>query len=137
MTDRLWPLFALGAAAYIFRSRIRLSWAMLALLFIINVVAHQWGVGLHVRAIFIGYALLCFGLLTVGKRAVAGSWPDYSYGMYIYAFPVMIGLRHWLNWESHFMLAAATALARSEEHTSELPSLMRTSYAVFCLKTHY
>src|SRR3546814_5152311 len=27
------------------------------------------------------------------------------------------------------------ALERSEEHTSELQSLMRTSYAVFCLKT--
>src|SRR3546814_2698582 len=26
------------------------------------------------------------------------------------------------------------SLARSEEHTSELQSLMRTSYAVFCLK---
>src|SRR3546814_2185003 len=26
------------------------------------------------------------------------------------------------------------AFARSEEHTSELQSLMRTSYAVFCLK---
>src|SRR3546814_2668575 len=26
-------------------------------------------------------------------------------------------------------------LTRSEEHTSELQSLMRTSYAVFCLKT--
>src|SRR3546814_1740900 len=26
-------------------------------------------------------------------------------------------------------------LQRSEEHTSELQSLMRTSYAVFCLKT--
>src|SRR3546814_3164554 len=25
-------------------------------------------------------------------------------------------------------------VTRSEEHTSELPSLMRTSYAVFCLK---
>src|SRR3546814_5894952 len=25
-------------------------------------------------------------------------------------------------------------LARSEEHTSELPSLMRTTYHVFCLK---
>src|SRR3546814_5305455 len=25
---------------------------------------------------------------------------------------------------------------RSEEHTSELPSLMRISYSVFCLKTH-
>src|SRR3546814_5569736 len=28
------------------------------------------------------------------------------------------------------------ALARSEEHTSELQSLMRISYAVFCLKKH-
>src|SRR3546814_6056372 len=28
----------------------------------------------------------------------------------------------------------ATSLVRSEEHTSELQSLMRISYAVFCLK---
>src|SRR3546814_1950027 len=28
----------------------------------------------------------------------------------------------------------ATATARSEEHTSELKSLIRSSYAVFCLK---
>src|SRR3546814_1421557 len=31
-------------------------------------------------------------------------------------------------------LAVAVKQHRSEEHTSELPSLMRTSYAVFCLK---
>src|SRR3546814_7419955 len=31
-------------------------------------------------------------------------------------------------------LIAAAARGRSEEHTSELQSLMRTSYAVFCLK---
>src|SRR3546814_8824268 len=31
-------------------------------------------------------------------------------------------------------LVAATSLFRSEEHTSELQSLMRISYAVFCLK---
>src|SRR3546814_2037143 len=30
---------------------------------------------------------------------------------------------------------AGVAQGRSEEHTSELQSLMRTSYAVFCLKT--
>src|SRR3546814_5623642 len=29
---------------------------------------------------------------------------------------------------------SARAAARSEEHTSELPSLLRISYAVFCLK---
>src|SRR3546814_8540832 len=32
------------------------------------------------------------------------------------------------------MLIAVLILARSEEHTSELQSLMRISYAVFCLK---
>src|SRR3546814_10110346 len=31
-------------------------------------------------------------------------------------------------------LAALSAAGRSEEHTSELQSLMRISYAVFCLK---
>src|SRR3546814_5472581 len=31
-------------------------------------------------------------------------------------------------------VGASTALVRSEEHTSELQSLMRISYAVFCLK---
>src|SRR3546814_20605819 len=33
-----------------------------------------------------------------------------------------------------FRDAAGDAKQRSEEHTSELQSLMRTSYAVFCLK---
>src|SRR3546814_3913118 len=32
------------------------------------------------------------------------------------------------------MLATLQKLGRSEEHTSELQSLMRISYAVFCLK---
>src|SRR3546814_5131791 len=32
--------------------------------------------------------------------------------------------------------ALRTAQPRSEEHTSELQSLMRISYAVFCLKKH-
>src|SRR3546814_3543806 len=34
----------------------------------------------------------------------------------------------------YFRLAALSAPPRSEEHTSELQSLMRISYAVFCLK---
>src|SRR3546814_9370404 len=33
------------------------------------------------------------------------------------------------------LLAARLEATRSEEHTSELQSLMRISYAVFCLKT--
>src|SRR3546814_4593054 len=41
--------------------------------------------------------------------------------------------------EIHQLFLAALQIAqlpRSEEHTSELPSLMRISYAVFCLKKH-
>src|SRR3546814_2788914 len=37
----------------------------------------------------------------------------------------------WLGWQP---LPLVLLLARSEEHTSELQSLMRISYAVFCLK---
>src|SRR3546814_8406362 len=37
------------------------------------------------------------------------------------------------NWSALTFLTRAT-LSRSEEHTSELQSLMRISYAVFCLK---
>src|SRR3546814_5337830 len=34
-----------------------------------------------------------------------------------------------------WLIEEPMAAARSEEHTSELQSLMRNSYAVFCLKT--
>src|SRR3546814_5847934 len=44
--------------------------------------------------------------------------------------PVAI-FSYWIN--TAIVLALWTA-ARSEEHTSELQSLMRISYAVFCLK---
>src|SRR3546814_2644636 len=37
-------------------------------------------------------------------------------------------------WRAPLFSLAVMALLRSEEHTSELQSLMRISYAVFCLK---
>src|SRR3546814_4498378 len=41
-----------------------------------------------------------------------------------------------LAWHQHEMLFGylGAVIGRSEEHTSELQSLMRISYAVFCLK---
>src|SRR3546814_2334843 len=52
----------------------------------------------------------------------AGGWPDISIGGPGFCFPVV----RWNGKEY--------AIHRSEEHTSELQSLMRISYAVFCLK---
>src|SRR3546814_5280324 len=38
------------------------------------------------------------------------------------------------RWVTRFIALDKTIATRSEEHTSELQSLMRISYAVFCLK---
>src|SRR3546814_3746374 len=47
----------------------------------------------------------------------------------------IVELRSWADANGQIRQSLVTR--RSEEHTSELPSLMRTSYAVFCLKkTH-
>src|SRR3546814_13370313 len=48
----------------------------------------------------------------------------------------MLPTAHWLPKRSAIsaMSSGRATAARSEEHTSELQSLMRISYAVFCLK---
>src|SRR3546814_4490261 len=49
--------------------------------------------------------------------------------------PVPPGSRQFPRRRQHLLgMAGHLHLARSEEHTSELQSLMRISYAVFCLK---
>src|SRR3546814_7217062 len=40
----------------------------------------------------------------------------------------------WVMWSGSTMWKMPPFAGRSEEHTSELQSLMRISYAVFCLK---
>src|SRR3546814_8860158 len=60
----------------------------------------------------------------------------------ILALPFLVFLLWWPNWELGYLLAfvlytlmgITDYFDRSEEHTSELQSLMRISYAVFCLK---
>src|SRR3546814_6801349 len=48
-----------------------------------------------------------------------------AFDTYLHAARSMTPLRRWLK---------RSTVMRSEEHTSELQSLMRISYAVFCLK---
>src|SRR3546814_4614031 len=56
--------------------------------------------------------------------------------------PDLQGLRRWMlmcgerpvPWYKRYGFEEPGRPARSEEHTSELQSLMRISYAVFCLK---
>src|SRR3546814_4252675 len=65
---------------------------------------------------------------THARRHPRSSWmlqSAYEEGRAL-TMPPPIGCFEWSQWESR--------LRRSEEHTSDLQSLMRISYAVFCLK---
>src|SRR3546814_2097104 len=50
------------------------------------------------------------------------------------SLPLLGGKRPFRRCEGTFAYPCCMAYRRSEEHTSELQSLMRISYAVFCLK---
>src|SRR3546814_2321370 len=59
-----------------------------------------------------------------------GRWNDATYSVHYATAPGPTG-----PW-TYRGLILTTDGTRSEEHTSELPSLMRISYAVFCLKNN-
>lgn len=128
LADRLWPLFALGAGAYAWRDRLPMSWWILGALFLAMLGANALGVGLHVRALFVGYLVLCCGLLSARRVRISGRWHDYSYGMYIYAFPVMLVVQGIGHFQSYWTLALANfagtlPLAALSWHFVEKPVL--------------
>src|SRR3546814_7503914 len=75
--------------------------------------------------------------------APAGAWAAVSLGVALIAYSawalfgkplaIPVDAEKWLGLLVGIVTGFITA-ARSEEHTSELQSLMRISYAVFCLK---
>src|SRR3546814_2869352 len=75
-------------------------------------------------------ALLAFAITSVA-RLLTG-----TRSLWIGCAPLNRQRIYFANHSSHgdFVLLWASLPPRSEEHTSELQSLMRISYAVFCLK---
>src|SRR3546814_2921264 len=67
-----------------------------------------------------------FDNVRIGKEVLAGSSDAYR--------KLRNSFRYMLGALSDFDESERVPVARSEEHTSELQSLMRISYAVFCLK---
>src|SRR3546814_2014680 len=86
-----------------------------------------------VRIAFTADPLLRFGLETFSKNGIA------RLNSHIIAENVQNCCRHRHCsepvWNSAILMGRMNRpIGRSEEHTSELQSLMRISYAVFCLK---
>ena len=128
--DELWTMFVLGIAAFLWRDRIPLSWPVCAALVAIAILAGRVGTALHLDSLALGYLMLCAGFLSARRRAVSAAWPDYSYGIYIYAFPVMVALGTSFAFPSHAWLAlanliAVVPLAAASWHWVEKPWLDR------------
>src|SRR3546814_3348834 len=82
-----------------------------------------------------GAALLAFGSLMLLSWAYARAEAQMLIPLEYTAF-IWASIMGWLVFREPLTptTLAGAALIRSEEHTSELQSLMRISYAVFCLK---
>lgn len=128
IVDRLWTMFALGIAAFVWRDRIVLCWSGLGALLAVALVSQAVLPIPHLGGVLTGYAVLCAGFLSARRGAISGNWPDYSYGMYVYAFPVMMAVSAVLPFRSHALLALANAaltlpLAALSWHLVERPAL--------------
>src|SRR3546814_4506293 len=73
------------------------------------------------------YTTLFRSLMQISDRAYAIDNQESLLRLRCVAVPI-----HWPDGNVHAAISVSDA--RSEEHTSELQSLMRISYAVFCLK---
>src|SRR3546814_1145180 len=85
-----------------------------------------------------------FAALVLRRTVTKGASSGFMMEMPKYQWPrardVLIGLyqRAWIFLRrAGTIILFSTIILRSEEHTSELQSLMRNSYAVFCLKKKY
>src|SRR3546814_5429509 len=70
-------------------------------------------------------------MITCSRRVALFTHQRYCRSFHSYRASAISAL---LNVADCVSLILAAALSKSEEHTSELQSLMRISYAVFCLK---
>lgn len=137
ITGRLgfWPelylYFGAGAALYLWRDRVRMSpWLALACAAGWLVLA-RLGVGRIGTGLFGAYVVLYLAYLPAGALADFGRWGDFSYGVYVYAFPVqqavtaLCGPRMpwWLNAAVAF--PGVVALAALSWHLVEKPALRR------------
>src|SRR3546814_8714656 len=95
------------------------------MVFGIAMVASPWLLGYAglegatMNAVIIGFLVFALSALALTLLDRWEAWINAALGIWLILSPWLLGF---------------AIYDRSEEHTSELQSLMRTSYAVFCLK---
>lgn len=92
---RLFPLFLAGCAAALWRDHIPLHGGVVLALLAVQLVAAHTPVAFLTRLLFTAYAVLYCGFRPLRWTPAISLLPDYSYGIYIYAYPVMVVVSAW------------------------------------------
>lgn len=88
---RLPLIFAAGAALYLWRDRVMLSWPVLA--GVLVAVAAAWATPLHQATLFLASAYVVLFLALAPSHPSLDLKADLSYGVYLYGWPVQQALR--------------------------------------------
>lgn len=80
--------FAIGAGCYVYRAQVPISGLLAIGLVVLAVVTHGTRVYPVFYAAALGYPALAFGFADLPALRAYNRLGDYSYGMYIYAFPI-------------------------------------------------
>lgn len=86
--------FALGMLAYVWRDQLVLDWRLALAIWILPVVTHGSVLMPLTLIVAVGYSLAWLGFVVKGTMLAYNRLGDYSYGIYIYAFPVQQSLVH-------------------------------------------
>lgn len=122
--------FALGMLVYVWREVLRLDVRVALALWVLPVLLNDTIMLQLSITIALAYSIVCLGFLPRGKVLHYNRLGDYSYGTYLYAFPVQQTLAHLLPSLSplaHILLALPTTLllAVLSWHLVEGPALGR------------
>ncbi len=85
-------LFVLGGSFHVYRERVPLNWFLGALSIILAFVSFRWGWRDWILPVCFSYGVLALAFLPAGWVRNYNRLGDYSYGLYIYAFPVQQSL---------------------------------------------
>lgn len=125
-------VYCVGMAAYLYRDRIRFSWAGVLICVGIDVVMHGSAMAEIVRLVTVPYVVLTIGEL-LPRRLWLPSWLTVaSYGVYLYGFPTEQAVLH-VGVRSPMMVALvavpiALALGLLSWHVVESPAMKLRRY---------
>jgi len=126
---RLGMFFFLGSALYLYRTSVPWNWRVALALLLLSLLSAGTELWLYIHVLTLPYLTIYLAHLKIPGLSRFGKFGDFSYGIYIFSFPIQQLLVHWLNPQLSlpaFMalsLAASIAVGVLSWHLIESPAL--------------